>query len=60
MTPEIKSLIHYISVLAVLGWLADTCARIALHSGWWALIPAFNTVAILVLVIILHQEIRGA
>lgn len=60
MNAEIKNLSRSVSVLAVLGWMADTCASVALHRGWWTLLPLFNTVMTLGLAIALYQATKRA
>lgn len=60
MNAEIKRLSRSVSVLAVLGWMADTCASVGLHRGWWTLLPLFNTVMTLGLAIALYQALKRA
>lgn len=60
MNAEIKRLTRAVSVMAVLGWLADACARVSLHQGWTAVLAAFNTVMSVGLAIALHQALKRA
>lgn len=49
-----------LSILAVLGWVADTCGNLLLHRGWWALVPAITTGTSLFLAIRLQKEMDRA
>lgn len=57
---EIKRLSRVLSVMAVLGWLADTSARASLHHSWSAVIAGLNTAISLWLAIALHKAIKRA
>lgn len=60
MNADIKRFSRALSFMAVLGWVADTCGSVALHRGWWILMPVFNTVSTVVLAIALHQALKRA
>ena len=60
MNNNTKNLARSVSIMAVLGWLADTCASVSLHRGWWSIIPLFNTVMTVVLAISLYRPVKRA
>jgi len=60
MNAEIKRLSRAVSVMAVIGWFADTSASILLHRGWWTVVPAINMVLTVWMAIRLHKEINRA
>ncbi len=59
-TKNIKDYARSLSIMAVIGWFADTMGSLALHRGWWTLLPVFNMVLTVWMAIRLHKEINRA
>jgi len=60
MNKEIIGLSRALAIMAVMGWFSDTLASVALHRGWWSLIPAFCTLCCVVLATELYVEAKKA
>lgn len=59
-TRDINFYARSLSVMAVIGWFADTMGSLALHRGWWVLLPVFNTACTVFLAIRLRQALNRA